>query len=126
MRATELMIGDWVLDVSGKERICQVQAIGNGKLSVTYADNSMNSLKPMAMFQPIPLTAEILNKNGFVQNNSHRMLYVHINDYNGYAFSLDADNVGWHLTANKFISIDSVHELQHALRLCGIEKEIVL
>ena len=81
----------------------------------------------------IPLTPEILEKNGFAvrreivwrwtsddERTSIRIVlgadYVHIIKNSCYEdeveFSLPCPNV--------------VHELQHALRLCGIDKEIVL
>lgn len=122
MNAKELMIGDWVefTQPDGQEFYAQVEALnddGTFAESGYFADNMVN---------PIPLTDEILAKNGFVKNNDHRVLYVHRNAFCGFALGLDADDYGWHLTDNKFVDIDNVHDLQHLLRLCGVEKEIVL
>lgn len=60
--------------------------------------------------EPIPLTPEILKKNGFSRNGLDIALF----DRRGGDDFVGASN------------LQDVHELQHALRLCGIEKEIVI
>lgn len=72
--------------------------------------------------QPIPLTEEILVKNGFGKV------------YNQYFFGqveIEELRDCWFVTiikedADIDINIHYVHTLQHLLRLCGIEKEIEL
>ena len=74
--------------------------------------------------EPIPLTPEILEKNGFVDERSN------------YAYRTDNYHVCYYcaderLSINKYGAILDVHcfyvhQLQHALSLCGIEKEIVI
>lgn len=72
---------------------------------------------------PIPLTPEILEKNGFI--NGEFYASSHIEDW-----QIMSD--GSHLAARSErgwcidIPCRYVHELQHALRLCGIEKEMEL
>ena len=77
----------------------------------------------LAYIEPIPLTEEILENNGFTKH--------------AYGYSYDMIKLHGNLTENdtvyftlciceKYIKVIYVHELQHALRLCGIEKEIVL
>lgn len=78
--------------------------------------------------EPIPLTSEILEKNGFVGELSDCGI-----DYSSEVYKLRIirrrNDEGWTIYANHF-GLDKkdlfVHELQHALRLCGIEKEIKL
>lgn len=126
MKATDLMIGDWVMAIDTPSKVEAIDFVSpKEEIWCATAGDGCNPLAPNKI-SPIPLTDEILAKNGFVQNNDHRVLYVHMGDYNGYALALDADNAGWHLTDNKFVTIDSVHELQHLLHLCGIEKEVVI
>lgn len=73
--------------------------------------------------KPIPLTPEILVKNGFT--NGEFYAESHIEDWQ---IMSDCSNLaarskrGWSID----IPCRYVHELQHTLRLCGIEKEIVL
>ncbi len=94
MKAEELMIGDYVF-------------VGDDKtpIKITHISKSGD----YSYLKPIPLTVEILEKNGFVKH-------------------LPEDNIVYFtITINKKeIRIDYVHQLQHALRLCGIEKEIKL
>lgn len=78
--------------------------------------------------EPIPLTPEILEKNGFEPTPApSERVWKH----NGQEVWLD--NEGKNYWANikngEFYFegyIEHTHELQHALRLCGIEKEIKL
>lgn len=106
MEAKELMIGDWVL-------------IGNNHIRVT----SLQEGKDYVEAQPIPLTAEILEKNGWRYNN-----IPFVQGWEQYGLLLYTGGNGYRINCGTNIAliIDSVHELQHALRLCGIDKEIVL
>jgi hypothetical protein len=73
---------------------------------------------------PIPLTPEILEKNGWEERPT------------GYVFYTDGkryENSLWYIfDSNTFVvnttefQIKYVHQLQHALRLCGINKNIEL
>lgn len=116
MKSNELMIGDWYYwEAEGKMYPYQVTAEDFIKGDIPN-------------FQPIPLTEEILEKNGFLVD-SNEIFYLKENlkfglkkdiDY-GYWFINRADNYKECICA-----CDFVHELQHALKLCGIEKEIIL
>ena len=73
--------------------------------------------------EPIPLTAEILEKNGWKYNE-----LPFIQGWEQFGLLLYAGGESYRINCgnNVAMKIDSVHELQHALRLCGIDKEIVL
>lgn len=111
MIATDLMIGDWV-------------KCGRRYMKVTQLAEDMDCDDIL----PIPLTAEILEKNGFVGILSDCSI-----DYSSEVYKLRIirrrNDEGWTIYANHF-GLDKkdlfVHELQHALRLCGISKEIEL
>ena len=83
--------------------------------------------------EPIPITPEILEKNGFVQNprSKSRRSYqicnsdVYISWWRGRINILFKPFIG-HSTNHVNVDGKYVHELQHALRICGIEKEISL
>lgn len=86
--------------------------------------------------EPIPITAEILEKNGFEEdNNGHYALKI------GGVVAVDIEYTGgiWELSildvyalqyAGKMqvtiAFVSSIHSLQHALRLAGVDKEINL
>ena len=93
----------------------------------------------------IPLTAEILEKNGFERvpqqgcaNHYHWMMEKYEEESDGLLFRIKAYNTPfrgmfvsiYNPSACETISfgkqIEFVHELQHALRLCKVKKEIKL
>lgn len=91
--------------------------------------------------KPIPLTPEILEKNGFNDTSfeaNHKHKYViHTNEYQlGYypktnSFNIYKKGIDPFYTKDVFCCgfqniVKYVHELQHALKLCKIDKEIVV
>ena len=128
MKATELMIGDWVLCDGEHYQIAEI----GGMVCIDAEEKLYAFLEDI---EPIPLTPEILEKNGFEKLG-----------YDGWEYKLEKDNklmysVLWRCDYpnalrissysqvygdfNSF-HIDNVHELQHALKLCGTENEIVV
>lgn len=85
-------------------------------------------------FVGYPLTAEILEKNGFDISDPEVKQYHFEEDGQRYHFSLrqmynqkDGKPNGYSFFAFNILTIiDYVHELQHAMRLCDIKKEIEL
>lgn len=89
---------------------------------------------------PLPLTPEILEKNGFHYTNDHTLkgadtyvlrleqhsfdftITIKLNDY----FALDSYDDRVYRLAEIETGKWNVHQLQHALRLCGIDKEITI
>lgn len=154
MKANELMIGDWVMCYSMLHKITSVGTnvaeIYDWQTSPRYVDTEQ--------LQPIPLTAEILEKNGWIKTHNRSSIgyYTHpdipyleldyhsvLSTWETYKFySLQAyryygeykmyfpDVRTVETDEEIFIPINEhlyyVHELQHALRLCGIEKDIEL
>ncbi|MBQ1760450.1 MAG: hypothetical protein IIZ94_12315 [Prevotella sp.] len=123
MKANELMIGDWVLD---KKTNRPYKIIGTNDL--LFHDD----------YSHIQLTAEILEKNGFIKYNEVSDTPPYDRDEEGnmyYSYKGEQKFWGWWQPDNIFfipanamgnIEIKFVHQLQHALRLCNIEKEIEL
>ena len=120
------MIGDWVFNTHHKQaiRITRYDFFVHGH----RANGSQYIIADIPTvgrdLEPIPLTAEILEKNGFG-----------VNDYNeeydeDYGIEVEMNFEHWTTEGGTcsgyFQTLRYVHELQHALRLCGIEKEIVL
>lgn len=144
MEAKELMIGDW-LCYEGEHNI-QVKGIDfppNGNSAYISFGAEFYHCDD---FSPIPLTTEILEKNGFKIEEEYDKIYDTHNYYatlncvdskkrnvevNYSTFSNEItifchDRQNILLYCNLETQIKHVHELQHALRLCGIEKEIEL
>ena len=143
MKAKELMIGDWVLcdrnaqsDYEFDNVDYQPYQIANGE-DIDYAFEQ-NMIGDADVYQPIPLTAEILERNGFEvqdQGGGRRDVWI------GFGVDCEGDievefqyNIPTHLKIDGVFkgeyytstNIKYVHLLQHALKLCGIEKEIEL
>ena len=118
MKASELMIMDWVL-LDGTP--IQVAGLHNRKVGVHKRRRSIYcSWHSDGEFRPIPLTEDILVKNGWRKES----------------ITIDGDYANWHgeipicQEEDEFnyerIELTYVHQLQHLLRLCDIEKEIEL
>lgn len=127
MKATELMIWDWVYNSYHKKNI-----------RWNYGDMFCPNGNPVIGkdLHPIPLTPEILKKNGFTYNknlkryeirNPHIEVVVYQNEDNGemYGFYVTYTD-GSALKCREYEMTDTrtpfVHELQHVLRLCGLNK----
>lgn len=139
MKANELMIGDWVTfkDAVEDNYILPVKIVGIGYqyeggedecLVQIGSSESCDIIDIDDEIVGIPLTAEILEKNGFIGIMGGNGI-----EYTSEEFKLRViyriNNEGWTIYANHF-GFDKkdlyVHKLQHALRLCGIEKEITI
>jgi len=134
MKARDLMIGDWVIvrtlhDSFPQEDIRQI----------SYGDFEWEDTQqyPIVEFEPIPLTPEILNKNGFFDYYINKKLdkseiYVW-HDVYGHEVTVDMKSNNIKVKHDARILLDlwytekvPVHELQLALKHCGIKKEITL
>ena len=134
MKANELMIGDWVeyrftgwTEKGGVYKDYQyVQISSIGQLYIK-ADNDRVASADGVEFYPIPLTPKILEKNGFIylDENVWGKTGTEINIYLDCGVFAIITHKGFLCLGGRG-EIHFVHELQHALRLCGIEKEIVL
>ena len=126
-----LMIGDW-LYLGTTDIAVQVKAIsadGDDTILVKYQEpdkwGKYGEMVGNDDVRPIPLTPEILKKNGFKDAQFYSELlwndvFQILSDCS--SLSIRCKNSDLSLS----IPCDMVHQLQHALRLCGIEKEIVI
>jgi len=144
MKANELMIDDWVecVDSTHKKKVySQIDAIEEGQTCILVRLDNSNWFLDISFIKPIPLTPEILEQNGFIyEPNSEekddgwwnwKAIGVSTgNEYVNIAFR--GDNVAvYDLEIMKgfnsgTLHLDFIHQLQHSLRLFGIEKEIIL
>lgn len=119
-----LMIGDWVYNTHNRQNE-QVQEIGSGLVMLNY-----NDLYEYDEIEPIPLTTEILEKNGFVLKEKEKGMYgVNIAPHyisDGVPFEVFCDGEPFAIWFKEPVNIKFVHQLQHALKLCSISKEIEL
>ena len=128
MNAKDLMVGDWVLDTYTNKPM-RIEGINGGNPRFGQG------------LKPIPLTPEILEKNGFNYEETHDVWILEYGEIiiEVGAYHPDFINISYkQMTPDGIIEGDissiskfdgsdiMTHELQHALRLCGIEKEIEL
>lgn len=123
IRCKDLIVGDWVANRNGSPM--QIVAVdednayaceGNEERPWIFGDNEGYEPKP------IPLTPEILEKNGFIKVNSQRYdygspdndCYVKVNPKKN-MIHVNGRNANINLYSHSFI-----HELQRALRCCGL------
>lgn len=82
--------------------------------------------------EPIPLTVEILEKNGLCKDNHGRLNGEYFDEDENRDLEITVDDktgeIWWSYNWDEYriIRLRYVHELQHALKLCEIQKEIVL
>lgn len=74
--------------------------------------------------EPIPLTPEILEKNGFLYDD----IIPFEQRWQQFGLSIYGTPGNYHINCGINVSMDvsNVHQLQHALKFCGIDKEIKL
>lgn len=125
IRCKSLCVGDWVANQNGSPM--QIFAVYEDN---AYACND-NEERPWIFGddegyepQPIILTPEILENNGFIKVNSQRHdygypdtdCYVKVNPKKN-MIHVNGRNANSNLYSHSF-----VHELQRALRLCGLNE----
>ena len=138
MRPEEIMIGDYVnflIDIEGGDtdydpKVAQYQPMKIVSLSSWYNnDGEVESAEGIINYidqvEPIPLTPEILEKNGFELQRDKSELGTLDTYWLGSeigAFRIHKLNNGDYQFG--LAKIKFVHQLQHAIRLCGISKNI--
>lgn len=151
MKVNEIMIGDWVnvLPISHKVKAHydKVESIHKEYTGQLYIEGGYHNREHIGNdwfdwsvgidnIAPIPLTPEILTKIGFEGRN---YCYLKIDDFSYleyYSFEHRLRRIyngvdEWenHTVVRDIVfqcHCTYVHELQHAFKLCGIEKEIEL
>ena len=125
MKLTDLAILDWVLINNTPHRIQAIDSIddeilADDELYYVGEDRCHSEDK----IEGIPITPEILEKNGFIKVNSQRYdygypdtdCYVKVNPKKN-MIHVNGRNANSNLYSHSF-----VHELQRALRLCGLNE----
>ena len=131
LQAEDLMIGDWVqiADLGYNSMRGEYHQIDWIRTSELGLDN--RKIITLAYAEPIPLTPEILEKNGFKKAEQFEEMYYWNWRIGDDCISYDKEtrivrifHAFGHLVFVQPLSY--IHQLQHALRLCKIDKEIEL
>lgn len=132
MKATELMIGDWVIsEIEGAGRITELGR--DWIVALTYGNNNNAVTDELRHLQLIPLTSKILENNGFGIDDGfhpHRFwksadnrIILHnedeyLNTFNKWHVHVDTED----MRTIGSIELTYVHQFQQFLRLCGMNE----
>lgn len=137
MKANELMIGDWVYDNDYPMQITEIKFRRRGEppyklIGSLKGDGLEMENISLDYIQPIPITKELLEKNGLVRDNLIKScnFYVIISNrvslHDGKEF-MNSRNM-WHAHINNedyrtiaHCELTYLHEFQHLLTLCKID-----
>ncbi|MBQ0074659.1 MAG: hypothetical protein KBT34_10740 [Prevotella sp.] len=117
MKASELQMGDLVRYSSSK-RVVVVDSVLEDGINYVYCQGELDLIDEERI-EPIPLTKEILEKNGWELSLSCEF-YTHKSDRNlKLSNLLGVPSIS---CFGKTSILHYAHEFQHALRLCGLKE----
>lgn len=148
LKISDLSIGDWV-EFHRTKGICialplfdkaYAQVIGThrgAEVSLLVDGKREFMAIPLSAIQPIPITPEILEKNGwstdgmyaFLRIDEHLHLEYYYHEHRLRKYYCGKDEWQNHAKVNDITFAAhcySIHQLQHAMRLAGVDKEINL
>ena len=136
LKISDLSVGDWVRVINQFNAQIDGYHSGSGSLSLKTRQGNLVHYR-LEDIRPIPITAEILEKNGwsadgmyaFLCIDEHRHLEYYYHEHRLRKYYCGVDESQNHAKVNDItfaVHCYSVHQLQHALRLAGVDKEINL
>ena len=128
IRQRDLSIGDWVNTGGEPAKIIQLGIVGRNKAK--GLSGQMYGFLTSSEIEPIPITSEILKSNGWYEDD-----YDTRTDYitDDTLIMYNKERKDWKVcimngspVVRVKVFFTYVHELQHALRLAGLDKDIRL
>ena len=118
------MIGDWVLDKAVSDNPVQIEQINEKNVHYKRGNGYMSA--GVELLEPVLLTDAILKANGFEYHHKNFAALSHVHPFQLKMVEWpDENGIGLWMIGGLF-KIRYVHELQHAMKLCEIDKEIKL
>ena len=114
----ELSVGNWVKFPHGIDKIDELCMWADSAAPATNCPVSVENLEPIA------ITPEILEKNGI--EKEYNILYDDFYCNDDVSVTKAVDEWFIRIGATNSLYVKYVHQLQNALTLCGINKEIKL
>lgn len=126
MKANELMIGDWIQNtnhkigkVIGFSYDIQIDSENERNDIVIRYNENLTCFSGCKLISPIPLTPEILEKNGINGGVWE--------DYYGHTLLVNNNRIKYFFDGHRRLDLPYnrviyVHELQRALRCCGLNE----
>ena len=120
----ELSIGNWVKFPYGIDKIIDLPYVEGKGICASFAASA--TLFPVSIedLEPIPITPEILEKNGI--KKEYNILYDDFYYNDDVSIFKAVDEWFVRIGATNSLYVKYVHQLQNALILFGIDKEIEL
>lgn len=136
VKSKEIMLGNWFFVGKGTDWEEKLQVDEVFENSVSFKGREFMTY--ITSIEPIPITKEILKRNGFIEyvnpiyKHSHCHIYKkYINDCFVDVSHWDDEDILWdvHIDDKNHetlggCTIKHIHQLQNLLNLCGIELEI--
>ena len=132
LTSKDLMIGDWVLQCELNIPVKVQSIICHYGESIYFYHETREYISNVSKLEPIPLTPEILEENGILYEKASFYYIIkddkdlectyYIQQMLQGCWAIGVDIGAYDCSV--FARIKYVHELQHALKLCGIDKEI--
>ena len=132
LKISDLSVGDWVYYDKGNTPYSIRSIYRTGKQDCVELNDSVfpeGVIGFVGRLTPIPITAEILEANGFERSTSQFIVYHTDKVWISYDKPSETWSVTMYIndfTSNLHANILHIHQLQHALRLAGVDKEINL
>lgn len=143
---SDLSIGDYVRvkmckwDYDDPDTLdAKVLSIEGNSVGVGYDNSGIVMSAFVEDLQPIPITAEVLEKNGWLPPreeierdswwwSNKKDLALELNQYGDdwYLQIISKNEEGWEYNKRLGIGLKHIHQLQRALRLAKVDKEIEL
>lgn len=131
INCSSISVGDWFqarmvkwdyedLDITPPMRVTEISSD-----EVVLQLGSVKHYAFVDDLQPIPITAEVLEKNGFVADKYSNKIYQ--NSQKDFKVMYFFENKALYLNSNNFTinaNIKHIHELQHFLRMIKVEIEL--
>ena len=117
IKCRDLMVGDWCCDKHGFPM--QITNVGDDYAYATFESNEGDPWEfddKNDQPQPIILTPEILKKNGWWYDGDDMWQHEEV------GFYIEKWNERFRCYDINDIKLDSVHQLQQILRLCGLNE----
>lgn len=128
IRQRDLSIGDWVNAGGEPAKIIQLGISGRNKAK--GLSGQIYGFLTSSEIEPIPITSEILKSNGWYEDDYDTCTDYITDDttimYNKERKDWKACIINGSPVVRVKVFFTYVHELQHALRLAGLDKDIKL
>lgn len=134
MKPNELMFDDYITVAHTHRQPSTEKVYGIGQTHVLIKMSSGIYSFEYERIQPIPITEDFLLKNGFRKKEfkDHNVLMIFnlgmsiVKVETGWFINVSKANEHLHNFTEVSVIINYVHELQHILKLIGIEKEVTV